>query len=202
MLPITSIINEAKMRINANDGFDNSYSDEKLLTYVNSAIRFIRRTIIKANPMYLSTGAEMFNVVPNQDTYELANNMAIIVGLLLDNKAVKQINIFRVNDHSRTGTPTEYWISNGNVIHLCPIPEKAHTAKVFLVASNSEVGLNDFSPFQDELDDFITEYVVVRAQMGYWFDTTQETSLMRNIYNQIVELVTPYTESFDAVDSY
>ena len=64
-----------------------------------------------------------------------------------------------------------------------------------------EIGAEGSSPLNNEFDDFLIDYVVIRLSIGNEYDMTQENTLMANIVAQIQQMVMPPPSGI-IVDSY
>lgn len=202
MLPISKIIEKARIILKDNDGFQNSYKDAELLQYANSAIRFLRMTIRQINPAYLIDYHATFNVTAGVNTYELNLQIACITNVFLDNKRLEEINPFDIENNNEENTPLYFYVTNNKTITLCPTPEKNHVMQVDGISDITEVGMSDYSPFLNEMDDFIVEYIVTRADMGDRFNIAQEQSIMQYIINKIAEAISPKSVQLNVVRSY
>lgn len=109
-----SLINEARFQLN--DPNKEFYSDEELLTYLNSGVRFL------ANELKLWATSEDIELFDDQDTYSIVGNIVQPIKCYDSNGARRPINenSYNVTDFSSTRVETLYGLDPYTIFVLSP----------------------------------------------------------------------------------
>lgn len=194
MLPITTIIERA--RALTHDKEETGYSDTDMLDVINSAIRFIRRTIKQYKPTMLIEEPLEGSIDAGINTINLDIVPTKIIDVRVDGRKLSAIDIALIEDMNSIGMPTSYYQVGICNIGIYPIPNQKMNYRLLIVGDNKEVTLEDASPLPNDFDDFIIEYIVIRLSLGNEFNMSQETQVMYEIHEQIKAnlLGSEYTE--------
>ena len=183
MLSVREIIK--RVRVLVHDETGTGYSDESIINAINSAIRFIRRTVkqykssmLVAEPL-VGVVSTVNNKIVSSDT------ITKILDVRIDGKKITSIDMAFIDDISLIGTPEYYYQVGSNTICLYPTPSADTQYNVIYVGDCKEISHDDNSPFPNDFDDFVIEYVVIRISCGNEFNMSQETQLMYEINEQI-----------------
>lgn len=188
MLPITTII--SRVRENINDTTKTGYTEKEIIASINSAMRFLRRTIKTYRPMMLADVCEgtlafdkdsqMF-----EDKVTLEKLPTAFLDIRINNVRIEAVNIAFIRDINARGVPNRYYQIGMGTIKFYPMPNKEVNYRILYVPDFIELKKDDTTPIPNDFDDFIIEYTVLRLAMGDEFNMSQEAELMSNIHEQI-----------------
>lgn len=198
MLTVNEII--TRVRATTHDEQETGYTDETLLGFINDGVHFLRRAFMDINPLLLADLTLVGTLAPGENeiiptgtvensggtttsvTYKLSN----ICDLRVAGKRLQQVKITEIGNLDKEGKPDSYYMIGHSLIKVWPIPNETYTYS--LVAVKDMESLTDYtstSPFPREVDDFLYEYVSVRASLTNEFDMSQENSIMASILQQV-----------------
>lgn len=190
VLTVSNIIE--RVRWNVNDQQKIGFSDKMLLGFVNDGIRLLRRTIMDTNPDllqdydYVGSLPSGMSRITLTDTSSVAVHLSRIIEVCVGGKKIQQEDRRRISDLSKTGTPFCYYMIRDNVVGFYPVPDEDTDVEVIGIKDQVLLtSVTDVSPFPNELDDFLVEYVGFRAKFTDEFDETQESQLLAQITQQI-----------------
>lgn len=183
MLAIKEIIN--RVRSMNHDKAETGYEDDDILYVINGGIRFIRRLIKDYKPMMLVADPITGILPAGQNNITIDDVMTKVVDFRVDGQHVTVTDLSNISDMTKTGTPQTYYMVGVNKIFFYPTPDVDVPYSIIYVGDLKEVTLEDNSPFPNDFDDFLIEYAVIRLAVGNEFDTTQETTIMSSILQQI-----------------
>lgn len=195
MIEVKSLI--ARLRRTLKDEDENSFTDAELLDYISDAITFVRRLIIPLNPEYIAVSIAKGTLDAGENEIQLPASLQQVVCVRADGKKIRRENISAIVNTEEKGTIKNYCLLNRKRCLFFPIPEKPCTYDVIGVKQQYEIGLDDVTPYGNDLDPLIFEYVVIRAGMGDMFQMSQELSVMATIVEQVNNLVRVANESED-----
>ena len=195
MIEIRPLI--ARLRRTLKDEDENSFTDAELLDYISDAITFVRRLIIPLNPEYIAVSIAKGTLDAGENEIQLPASLQQVVCVRVDGKKIRRENISAIVNTEEKGTIKNYCLLNRKRCLLFPIPEKPCTYDVIGVKQHYEIGLDDVTPYGNDIDPLIFEYVVIRAGMGDMFQMSQELSVMATIVEQVNNLVRVANESED-----
>lgn len=195
MIEIRPLI--ARLRRTLKDEDENSFTDAELLDYISDAITFVRRLIIPLNPEYIAVSIAKGTLGAGENEIQLPASLQQVVCVRVDGKKIRRENISAIVNTEEKGTIKSYCLLNRKRCLFFPIPEKPCTYDVIGVKQQYEIGLDDVTPYGNDIDPLIFEYVVIRAGMGDMFQMSQELSVMATIVEQVNNLVRVANESED-----
>lgn len=159
---VDTILTAARYKIA--DTLKKNYKDDELLSFANEGNRMLRRSIAILAPDLIIT-KETKDTVANQDFVSTAKTILHIPdGYVRINK--ERLLLVRpddIGDLSETGLPRCFWQEGFNKIALWPVPDGAYSADIRYVETASVLAAGGSTPWPDEYDDIIQEYIVIRA---------------------------------------
>ena len=181
-----------KVRWNVNDQQETGFSDEMLLGFINDGIRLLRRTIMDTNPDllqdydYIGTLPAGVSRIALTDASPVTVRLSRVIEVRVGGKAVPREDRRRISDLSRVGRPICYYIVGNSTLGFYPVPDEDVDIEVVGIKDQELLtSMDDKSPFLNELDDFLVEYVGIRAKFTDEFDQSQESQLFAQITQQI-----------------
>lgn len=190
MLTAKNIIE--RVRWNVNDQQETGFSDEMLLGFINDGIRLLRRTIMDTNPDLLQdydysgalpAGASRVTLT---DASSVTVRLSRIIEVRVGGKEIPREDRRRIRNLSRTGWPICYYAIGNSTLGVYPVPDENTDIEVVGIKDQELLtSMDDESPFPNELDDFLVEYVGIRAKFTDEFDQSQESQLFAQITQQI-----------------
>lgn len=189
MLTAKAIIE--RVRMNTYDKQETGFTDEMLLGYINDGIRLLRRTILDVNPDlladydYITTlkaGENRVNLVESSVNVTLSR----VVDVRIDGHTVYQEDKRRIVDTTKEGEPFCYYMLGQSTISVYPVPPEDMNVEVTGVKDQKLLtSIEEKTPLPSDVDDFLIEFVGIRAKMTDEFDLTQENSLFSSIIRQV-----------------
>lgn len=199
MLTVNEII--TRVRATTHDEQETGYTDETLTGFINDGVHFLRRMLMDINPLLLADfsqsgtlSAGENEIVPSITTqtsvtdgpvttiYKLSN----ICDLRVDGRRLQQVKLSEIANLDKEGKPDSYYLIGHSLIKVWPIPSEEYSYSLVAVKDMEHLTeLTDTSPFPREVDDFLYEYVTVRASITNEFDISQENSIMASIIQQV-----------------
>lgn len=177
-----------RIRSSAHDQQEVGYDDVTLLSYINDGVRFIRRTVMAVYPMLLADMEVSGTVEPAEWKLELPEPISFLVDMRVNGRKLKLINPQSL-DNDDKGEPRFYYMQGFNHVCLVPVPDKEYSYSLTAIRDMVLLTLDDSSPFTNDMDDFLYEYVLIRASLTNEFDMSQESTIMSTIVSQITSLV-------------
>lgn len=205
----------ARVRGRTHDEQETGYTDDTILGYINDGIRFLRRTVVSINPALIADvdiegtqpagQAKLILSVVETDAEGNKTAMPVtvthIAEVRADGRRLSQVDRQNISDTQVAGTPTHYYVQGFNTIGFYPVPSDDIDYEVVALGDIKELTKQeDVSPFPAELDDFLYEYVSLRASLTNEFDMTQEASVMGQIVAQVENLLRQLSP--DGVQTY
>lgn len=123
-----------------------------------------------------------------------------VVDVRANGKRLLPVSIEHVND--RQGKPERYYMTGFDTLHFFPVPEADTPYSIIVVSDMQLLGYDDKSPFPTEIDDFLIEYVVIRASVSNEFDVSQETSIMGTVVSQVENVIRNLVQKEVFTDGY
>ena len=194
MIEVKSLI--ARLRRTLKDEDENSFTDTELLDYISDAITFVRRLIVSTNPEFISVPIAKGTLEKGENEVILPSSVELIVDMRIDGVKIRRDNINAVKNTEETGKINRYCLLNRRKVLFFPVPEEPSKYEIIGIKQFYDLSLNDTTPYGNDIDPLIFEYVVIRAGMGDMFQMSQELSVMANIVEQVNTLVrtTNHTE--------
>lgn len=177
-----------RIRASAHDQQEVGYDDVTLLSYINDGLRFVRRTIMAVYPMYLADLAVSGNVDAGEWKLDLPDPISLMVDMRVNGRRLKLINP-QALDVDDNGEPRFYYMQGFQTVCLVPKPDKEYQYELTAIRDMVLLKLEDSSPLTNDMDDFLYEYVLIRASLTNEFDMSQESTIMSSIVNQITSMV-------------
>jgi len=181
-----------RVRWNVNDQQETGFTDEMLLGFINDGIRLLRRTIMDTNPDLLQdydyTGSLPVGTsrLTLTDASSVTVRLSRIIEVRVDGKEIPREDRRMIQDLSCGGRPMCYYVIGNSTIGFYPVPDEDIDVEVVGIKDQELLtSKTDTSPFPNELDDFLVEYVGIRAKFTDEFDQTQESQLLAQITQQI-----------------
>ena len=195
MIEIKSLI--ARLRRTLKDEDENSFTDAELLDYISDAITFVRRLIVSTNPEFISVPIAKGTLEKGENEVKLPSSVELIVDMRIDGVKIRRDNINAVKNTEETGKINRYCLLNRRKVLFFPVPEEPSRYEIIGIKQFYDLNLNDTTPYGNDIDPLIFEYVVIRAGMGDMFQMSQELSVMANIVEQVNTLVRNTNDSED-----
>lgn len=183
-----------KLRRTLKDEDKNSFTDEELIDYIEAGISFIRRIIISENPEYIVSDIASGTIDAGYNEIVLPS-ACYVFDVRVDGLKIPRENLSNIRDTTEKGEIKKYVILNGKKILFFPISDKEHTVKIIGVKDQGRLSATSKTPFNNDIDNLIFEYVILRAGMGDQFQMSQEMQLMQVIANQVEHLLNIYNET-------
>lgn len=195
MIEIKSLI--ARLRRTLKDEDENSFTDDELLDYISDAITFVRRAIIAVNPEYIAVPVAEGELESSENEVTLSGSMEQLVDVRIDGAKIKRENINAIENTREVGQVNKYCLLNRKRVLFFPLPQEPCSYEIVGIKQQSEITMDDSTPYNNDIDPLIFEYAVIRAGMGDMFQMSQEMSIMTNIVDQVVSIVRMANESED-----
>ena len=195
MIEVKSLI--ARLRRTLKDEDENSFTDTELLDYISDAITFVRRLIVATNPEFISIPIAKGTLEKGENEVILPSSVELIVDMRIDGVKIRRDNINAVKNTEETGKINRYCLLNRRKVLFFPVPEEPSKYEIIGIKQFYDLSLNDTTPYGNDIDPLIFEYVVIRAGMGDMFQMSQELSVMANIVEQVNTLVRNTNDSED-----
>lgn len=195
MIEVKSLI--ARLRRTLKDEDENSFTDAELLDYISDAITFVRRLIVSTNPEFISVPIAKGTLEKGENEVILPSSVELIVDMRIDGVKIRRDNINAVKNTEETGKINRYCLLNRRKVLFFPVPEEPSRYDIVGIKQFYDLSLNDTTPYGNDIDPLIFEYVVIRAGMGDMFQMSQELSVMANIVEQVNTLVRNTNDSED-----
>lgn len=195
MIDVKALI--SRLRRTLKDEDENSYTDEELTDYINDAIAFIRRIIIPMNPEYIAEHISNEMLYADNNEIMLPNNVQSVVDVRIDGKKLRRDNISSIKNTRETGEANCYCLLNRTKVVIFPRPIKAYYYEICVITEQPLLSIDDKTPFPNDFDTLIFEYVVIRTGMGDMFQMSQELSVMGSIVEQVSNIIRATNESED-----
>ena len=179
-----------RVRAAVHDEQETGYSDETLTGYINDGIRFLRRTVFAINPLLLTDVDVSGTLAPGESRIAAGARLSHVSAVRVGGRLLTQVNPNEIEDLSEAGEPRYYYLTGLSAVQVYPVPQEA--AAYHLVGTRDMELLtkgSDVSPFLHDMDDWLLEYVNIRALMSNEFETSQETSVMSDIIAQMEALL-------------
>ena len=188
MIAVDELLKQIRRTLKDED--KNSYSDDELLSYIQSGIVFVRRIIIQLNPEYLSVPLAEGTLEPGNNKITVDKSTSYIYDVRIDGKRIKPEILSSVPDTEETSDVVKcYCFYNMDTVKVFPIPTKAVKYFVVGIPDNERISLGSVTPFNADIDNLVAEYAILRAGMSDLFQMSQETQLMGTIAQQVENLV-------------
>lgn len=195
MIEVKSLI--ARLRRTLKDEDENSFTDAELLDYISDAITFVRRLIVSTNPEFISVPIAKGTLEKGENEVKLPSSVELIVDMRIDGVKIRRDNINAVKNTEEIGKINRYCLLNRRKVLFFPVPEEPSRYEIIGIKQFYDLSLNDTTPYGNDIDPLIFEYVVIRAGMGDMFQMSQELSVMANIVEQVNTLVRNTNDSED-----
>lgn len=183
MLSVKDMI--LRVRAATHDQQETGYSDMDLLMYINDGLRFARRTIMDIYPMLLVDTELEGEFMEGENEILSDRPISAIVDVRIDGERIGAINPRSIRDLRERGKPQQYYICGFSSIRVWPVPVHMHSYHVLAVGDMKPLKWDEDSPLPNEFEDFIYEYVIVRASLTNEFDMSQENNIMASVVQQI-----------------
>ena len=174
-----------RIRSSVHDKQEVGYTDRDLVGYINDGIRFLRRTVMSIAPMMLADINLDGILEAGENKLETEKPISLMVDVRADGRKLEAINPLAIYDIKTRGKPDSYYMVGNNTIVLYPVPDCETDYSVIAVSDMEMVDEKGESPFNNDLNDFVFEYALIRASLGNEFDMSQETSVMGTIVSQV-----------------
>lgn len=195
MIEVKSLI--ARLRRTLKDEDENSFTDAELLDYISDAITFVRRLIIPINPEFISVPIAKGTLEMGENEVNLLSSVEQIIDLRVDGVKIRRENITSIKNTQETGRIKCYCLLNRKKVLFFPIPQEQCSYEIVGIKQFFDLTMNDSTPYGNDIDPLIFEYVVIRAGMGDMFQMSQELSVMAGIVEQVNTLVRGTNDSED-----
>ena len=195
MIEVKSLI--ARLRRTLKDEDENSFTDAELLDYISDAITFVRRLIVTTNPEFISIPIAKGTLEKGENEVILPSSVELIVDMRIDGVKIRRDNINAVKNTEESGKISRYCLLNRRKVLFFPVPEEPSKYDIVGIKQFYDLSLNDTTPYGNDIDPLIFEYVVIRAGMGDMFQMSQELSVMANVVEQVNTLVRNTNDSED-----
>ena len=195
MIEIRPLID--RLRRTLKDEDENSFTDAELLDYISDAITFVRRLIISINPEYIAVSVAKGTLDAGENEVQLPASVQHVVYVRINGKKIRRENISAIVDTEEQGTVKSYCILNRKQCLFFPVPEQECKYDILGIKQKYELDMTDVTPYNNDIDALIFEYVVIRAGMGDMFQMSQELSVMATIVEQVTTLVRLANDSED-----
>lgn len=189
MLTAREII--VRARINISDEQETGFSNDALLGYVNDGIRILRRTLLDTNPDLLIDYDGTLHIKAGETQATITDagtniKLSAITCVRINGRKLQHGDFRNIQNLHRRGVPCIYYTVGSSKIGVYPAPDEPTDVTITGIRDqNLLTSLDDASPFSLDIDDFLVEYVGVRAAMTDEFDVSQETQLLSQITAQV-----------------
>jgi hypothetical protein len=191
-----------RIRAAAHDEQETGYEDITLLSYINDGLRFVRRTIMDIYPMYLADFEVSGSVEAGEWKLLLPYPISTLIDVRINGKRLKLVNPHSLDTNDKTGVPRFYYMQGCQTVCLVPRPDRDYRYELTAIKDMALLTLDDSSPLTNDMDDFLYEYVLIRASLTNEFDMSQEATIMSSIVNQITSLIRSNCSHGVQVDGY
>ena len=179
-----------RVRAAVHDEQETGYSDETLTGYINDGIRFLQRTVFAINPLLLTDVETSGTLAAGESRIAAGVRLSHVSAVRVGGRLLTQMNPNEAEDLSAAGEPRYYYLTGLSAVQVYPVPQAA--AAYHLVGTRDMELLtkgSDVSPFLNDMDDWLLEYVNIRALMSNEFETSQENTVMSDIIAQMEALL-------------
>ena len=183
-MKIKTVIENVRLKINDTDKF--RFLDYDILNVVNDGIRFIRNIFLDQYPDLLVDDVLFGTLETEENQIELPFIPARYVDVRVNGERLRGAILQDIDDLLAMGQPKKYCIVGKGKIRVFPIPKEYSKYSVVAVPVAQDVGLDDESPFLDDFNDCLVEFVALRLSMIDEFDQSQETTLLQQISNNVI----------------
>lgn len=195
MIEIKSLI--ARLRRTLKDEDENSFTDDELLDYISDGITFLRRIIVPLSPEYIAVPIASGVLESKDNEIVLPGSLQQIVDVRINGVKIRRDNISSVYNTQEVGEIARYCVLNRKRILFFPLPQESCTYEIIGIKQQSELTMDDSTPYGNDIDPLIFEYAVIRAGMGDMFQMSQEMSVMSLLVEQINNIIRGTNESED-----
>jgi len=192
VLSVQTLVRRIRQRLHDTDKI--TYDDEEIIDCINNGIRFIRRVVASINPaLLMSEHQGILTTGLESITLTVRPTKIINVTIGDEGKPLYQTEMSLAIHEGiyETGEPKSFFLTGAKTVHFYPKPATNTKYVIRTIDDVEEIGAEDSSPLNNEFDDFLIDYVVIRLSVGNEYDMTQENTLMANIVAQIQQLVMP-----------
>ena len=201
MIAIETIIN--RVRSLAHDVAETGYSDDEILFNINAGIRFINRIIKDIKPELLMDFPATGQLNAGENTICINKPMLAVIAVRANGRALKVTSPLKITNMNDTAeNPTAYYLCGFDKLALYPIPTKPTDYAVFYVPDTEEVTIKGKSPFPNDFDDALIEYVIIRMSIGNEFDMSQEFTVMQTVTDQVQSLISNFPSPEHRIKGY
>jgi hypothetical protein len=196
---INQIINDLRYKLVDKNVIN--YTPEELLVYFNEGNRLLRRLVITHNPMLLAEFLEGI-VEINTPTLILPNKAVKLIDARIGEVRLTTTTLANVGNLKQIGKPKTYLLQNLKTIRWIPIPDAAYQYSIIYVPETISLKLEDDSGWPSELEDYIAEYIVIRAGLRDEFDMSAETQFISLFRDEIIKLISDTSNETTLVRGY
>lgn len=183
-MKIKTVIENVRLKINDTDKF--RFLDYDILNIVNDGIRFIRNIFLDQYPDLLVDDVLFGTLEAEENKIELPFIPARYVDVRVNGERLRGAILQDIDDLLALGQPNKYCIVGKGKIRVFPIPKENSKYSVVAVPVAQDVELDDDSPFLEDFNDCLVEFVALRLSMIDEFDQSQETTLLQQISNNVI----------------
>lgn len=183
MLRVRDII--TRVRAMAHDEQEIGYSDQTLLYYINDGLRFARRIIMDTYPPLLVDMELEGTLGEGENTIYADRPISAIVDVRINGERIGIVNPRSITNLAETGMPYQHYMTGFDKIKVWPVPNKDVDYLVLAVGDMEALDIDGTDPMPAEFEDFVYEYVVMRASVGNEFNMSQEQTIMTSTIQQI-----------------
>lgn len=183
-MKIKTVIENVRLKINDTDKF--RFLDYDILNVVNDGIRFIRNIFLDQYPDLLVDDVLFGTLEAEENEIELPSIPARYVDVRVNGERLRGAILQDIDDLLALGQPNKYCIIGKGKIRVFPIPKENSKYSVVAVPVAQDVELDDDSPFLDDFNDCLVEFVALRLSLIDEFDQSQETTLLQQISNNVI----------------
>lgn len=195
---VSDIIDQVRTNINDKEVLE--YLPKEMLNYFNQANRFLYRIVGQYLPeMLLPDTPETVPLIPGTSLIKMLKRPLRMICVQVDGK---NINAGKIDYSGRAGKPTDYSIYGIQGIRLYPIPDKNYSCSVFYVPEPPQLKESDDIGWPTAFQDFLTEYMTIRAPLRNEFNMTQEAQVMSPISDQIILALSDMMPSSPLIQGY
>lgn len=147
------------MRYQLGDMQDAVFSPFDKLNAFNAANRYFRRLALEFKPSILNY-TETQNLAVGTAAYTLTHKPNRILEIRVAGKRINSIESTSIVDLTKTGTPTNYYMSAYDTITFYPIPDAILAFSVYMVEASTDVTEASTLLWTADLVDLIVLYAV------------------------------------------
>ncbi len=111
--------------------------------------------------------------------------------LYYDEKPIAATNMRHIRERYEEGTPVAFYRTGPRTFHFMPIPTATTAYTIRFISDLEELTIDDTSPLETDMDDFLIEYATIRLSIGNEYDVSQEQVIMGSIVSQIQQMLYP-----------